>query len=123
MQPYNHFHYNKIREWAARRDFTIPAPEYLPETGYINNNHCAGFLYKTDSKICWLEWVVSNPDSPKEERNLALNELIDKLCDDAQKLGFKAIFTSVEHEGLLERYKKLGFNTTDKSMTNMIRRL
>ena len=59
----------------------------------------------------------------KNDRNKALDLLINKLIEQAKELKFKVIFTSVEHKKLLERYKDHGFVETDKSMTNMIKRL
>jgi hypothetical protein len=123
LRRYLNTDYETVKVWADMRKFPLLPQEYLPVTGFIHEGFCVGFLYKTDSKIAWLEWVISNPFSDSEKRNSAMNEIIEELAKDAKEQGFKVIFTSVEHKGLIERYKTLGFEVTDKTMTNMIGRL
>lgn len=106
--------------WSAQNFPTIP-PQFLPTTGLIIDGLCAGFLYGSDSAICWLEWVVANPEADKAERRAALDELIEALAANAASRGYKAIFTSVVHPGLLERYKQHGFVITDNGVTHLLR--
>jgi hypothetical protein len=123
LRRYTVLDYPIVKTWADARKFPLVPQEFLPSIGFIHENYCVGFLYKTDSKICWLEWVISNPVSDKPARDKALNELLSALVEIAHKEGFKAIFSSLEHKGLIERYNSLGFVETDKGMTNMVRRL
>jgi hypothetical protein len=123
IREFNKIDYYLICEWWTAHKWNAPSYLMLPKTGFIIEGLCAGFLYKTDSEIAWLEFVISNPKSDKELRNEALNILIEKLINEAKQSGFKVIFTSVEHTKLIDRYKNHGFVETDKSMTNMIKRL
>lgn len=83
----------------------------------------AGFLYTTNSSLCWLEWVTTNPTASPEARNRALNMLLEKLSQRAKALGFTHIFSSLQDKGLINRYQKAGFNCTDTNMTNVIKEL
>ena len=123
LRPYTVNDYSLMKSWAEGRKWPVIPAEFLPTTGIIDPEHCVGFLYKTDSKICWLEWVLGNPNSDKEERSKALDNLILALLCEAKSCGYKVVFTSVEHTGLIDRYKKNGFVVSENSMTNMIRSL
>lgn len=106
--------------WTARQWPQIPLM-MLPRRGFIVDGYCAGFLYLTDSPIAWLEWVVSNPDSDKIERQKALDNLISSLLNAAKEAGCKAVFSAANHPGLIERYKSHGFQVSDTGMTHVLR--
>lgn len=66
----------------------IPPPlqEMLPNNGTCGImlakegiNICTGFIYYTNSKICWIEFVVSNPNYRESDRKEALVSLIHEL--------------------------------------------
>ena len=70
----------------------------------------AGFLYRTPSTFCWLEFIVSNyAIKDRIIRREALILLIDTISLLATKLGFKTIFTSVKNESLIKRYTDCGY--------------
>lgn len=105
--------------WTARKWPTIPL-DLLPKTGVIIENYCAGFLYSTDSKICWIEFIVSNPNTDKTERDHAMNLLLDRLITEAEGRGFKAIFTSAKNEHLEQRLSSKGFQKTDSEVNHYL---
>lgn len=85
---------------------------------------CAGFLYLTLSKLCWLEWLVTNPDAPLKPRTHALECLLGRLKEEAQ--GFcpgGSVFVTLKSKGLIKLYKKVGFEVSDTHMTNMVCKL
>ena len=123
IRPYTELDYWTLAAWWTDHDWPCLDPEMLPKTGFIVEGVCAGFLYKTDSKIAWLEYIISNPKSDKEERNKGLDLVITELCNEAKKCGFEAIFTSSSHDKLINRYKNHGFISTDESMTHFIKRV
>lgn len=115
--------YGAISEWWTAQKWPVIPREMLPGTGAIVPGRAAGFLYKTDSQIAWLEFVVANPASDKMERRAALDAVIQSLLATAQSMGFRAVFTSCQHPGLTARYQEHGFQVTDTGMTNLIRRI
>lgn len=116
-------HYDIVGSWWKKHKSLIPQREYLPETGLIvfvdDKPVCSGFIYKTDSVICILAWVVCNPDANKKERDSGLNYLIKSFVQWSEKAGFKIIHTSVGGEKYLQRLEDEGFTRTDKGKTHM----
>lgn len=110
-----------INSWMRERN----QPEFLefmlPYTGFIAEDVCAGFLYKTDSSLAWLEWLVTNPMASSIERHEALDLVIDNLVSEAKAWGAKAIFTSTDNQQLVDRYTRHKFLPTDTKVTHLIR--
>lgn len=112
----------KLQDWP-----TIPQ-EMLPKTGMIveNDDHmpiCAGFLYKTDSKVCLLEFIIANPLSDTIERGQALDVLIEDLVAQAKKMDFSMVFTMAGNSRLIQRYQEHKFQLTDKGVTHFVRQV
>lgn len=118
-QDYND--YLDICSWWLKHNWPIINYEMLPSTGFIVEGYCAGFLYKNDSKLAILEFIVSNPEADKQKRSEALDLLLQALINEAKESGYKAIFSSLSHPGLIDRYVKHGFEVTDTTMTNLMR--
>lgn len=86
----------------------------LSENGIIVSKNgvdvCSGWLYQTDSKLAWIEWVVMNKKAPKETREGALDFLYESLFNRAKELGFEVVMSIANHSSLIKRLKnKLGF--------------
>ena len=112
--------YETLCMWWKQHEW-LPVPvQCLPMTGFIVDGLAAGFLYKTDSNIAWLEWVVANKESDKEERSKAIDLVVDELILRAKELGYTRIFTSTNNPKLEARYHKHGFGSFDKNVTQMI---
>lgn len=101
--------YAVLEGWWKAYDWAPIPPAMLPATGYIVEDLCAGFLYKTDSCVSLIEWVIANPNADKVERNLAVSDLIDKLCEEAKATGFQVVIAMTAHERLINRYESKGF--------------
>lgn len=83
---------------------------------------CAGFLYLTNSKIGWVEWVVSNKNYRKKPwRVYAVRFLVDSLTEYANKCGCKYVYASLKNPSLINTYKLCGYNMGDTNMTEMIK--
>lgn len=114
-------HYESLCSWWKAHDWSVIDLDLLPATGFIVPNVCAGFLYATDSGFCLSEFIISNPAIEYKIRSEGLDMLINKLAEEAKKKGYKVMFTSVEHEGLIKRYENNGFIKTDTNMTNLLK--
>ena len=111
-------HYELIANWWTKRDRPVPSPDMMAPTGRIiymeNKPICAGFLFKTDSKIAIINHMVSDPNQlDKNLRDEALNLLISHLIHEAYICGFKIVSASSNLDRLNKRYEKLGFIKTD----------
>ena len=58
---------NILVKWWKDWRWTPPSKEFLPENGkggYIVYDNdipvCAGFMYLTNSKAVWCDWIISN---------------------------------------------------------------
>jgi hypothetical protein len=117
--------YDIIAKWWPCHNWPVMPYDALPESGLIIYSEStpivAAWLYKTDSSISWLEFMVSNPDVDKKVRGEAIDLLINSLIELAQSSGFKIIFSSIRVPRLIKRMEECGFSVTDTKMTNMIR--
>lgn len=102
-------HFAQVLRWFELFGETM-IPEALPQTGYIVPGVAAGFLYRTDSSVCWLESLIANKDVPKEERTRALDVVVVALTRDAKKLGFKTLLGSTQLEAVVKRAQRLGWS-------------
>lgn len=123
IDQYQAYDWEILKEWWEDHGWTPIPDSFLPNVGKIVRIEevpvCAGFLYRTDSLICILEWVISDKKSDRIIREQALDLLIETLIEVAKKAGFKMIHTSIKHPRLIERMKKHGFSINDEGMTNM----
>lgn len=108
--------------WNAHGSFP-PKTEHLPSTGIVieagSKPVCAGFLYRTDSKICVFEFVVSDPLANKQIRDSALTQLIRSAKEWAKNESFSLIYTSVNLAKYINRLKEEGFIQADNNMVHL----
>ena len=113
--------------WDGHVGWEAPLEHALPDSGFLVEGDgfpvVAGWLYRTDSSIAWLEWIISNPQASKEERADALPILIERLTHEARMLGFKIVFTSTNNKRLLAQYEEAGFATMEKDVIHLVRRI
>ena len=117
-----------VKWWESWPDWVPLARNLLPEngTGGImierdGNPIVAGFLYGTNSKIAWMEWIVGNP----EERNKseAIKLLISSLEEWAVEGGFKVILSIGRSRSLIDKHKKLGYTVDDNPSYEIIKNI
>jgi hypothetical protein len=110
-----------INEWGKAHAFPLPPEECLPPIGYIANEAAVGFLYTTDSKLAWMEWVFADPKKPKEERKVALDTLIEYLSAVAEDKGCLAIFSASGFKAFSSVLERNGFTETDSGISHFIK--
>lgn len=119
----NQENYNILKQWWEGYSWPVIPFEMLPKIGFIVDNVVAGFIYSTDSKICLIEWIIGNPDSDKNERKKALNNLLNVLCNTAKEMGYTHCFTYTKNSGLINALKLNEFKKTDEQMIHFMRGL
>ncbi len=120
IRAYTADDYATLACWWEAHGWPAIEPKMLPTTGVIADEKAAGFLYQTDSKVAWMEWIVADPAA--SDRGPAIDAVISSLSEIAADMGFELILTSVKHPGLIQRYINNGFTKGDESMTNLHRR-
>jgi|TARA_R100001440_G_scaffold24225_2_gene39556 hypothetical protein len=120
---------NILVKWWKDWNWQAPEIDFLPEDGaggmmILEGDIpiCAGFIYMTNSKVAWVDWIISNKEyKDKTKRKKALLMLIDVLTLSCQKSGAKYAYALLKHTGLQKHYKQLGYKQGDKYNQEMIK--
>lgn len=85
---------------------------------------CAGFLYKTNSKLAWVEWIVSNKQyKERKNRKLALELLIRSLTMMARSLGYEYCYSLIDSDFLNSTFENAGYKVGASYNKEMIKKL
>ena len=122
--------YEILSDWWKAWGWPVMAKDMLPDNGtggiMVENkgeNIVAGFLYWSNSKLVWLDWIISNPDADKKIRKQAIEMLILTAEQMVKDAGSKYIMSISRSNSLLKIHKKLGW-TIDKTPSHeMIKRI
>ena len=116
--------------WNAWPNWTTPGKDFLPANGtggimIERNEECiaAGFLYKTNSNVIILEWIVSNPKYRDTDRQDAIEMLITEAEKLTKKMGYQYMFTIGRNKNLIETHRKLGWSIDDKPSHEITKKL
>tara|TARA_R100000900_G_scaffold136302_1_gene114220 strand:- start:761 stop:1171 length:411 start_codon:yes stop_codon:yes gene_type:complete len=115
--------------WWKDWKWEAPVKDFLPDEGkgglivYEDKIPvCAGFIYMTNSKVAWVDWIISNKDyTDRVNRKAALALLIDALTRVAQSAGNKFTYALIKHDGLIKTYEELGYIQGDSYNKEMIK--
>jgi hypothetical protein len=113
------------REWG----WDAPSRDFLPNNatgGAIvfdgETPICAGFLYMTNSKASWIDWIISSKTyTEKEKRKYAIHLLIEQLTILSKDLGNKYAYALIKHQNLIKTYEELGYIKGDSYQSEMIK--
>ena len=103
---------NILVGWWKDWGWEAPMREFLPQDGeggiivYDGDTPvCAGFLYNTNSKVAWVDWIISNKQyRVKPNRKEAIELLIDSLTNMAKGMGKSFTYALIKHDGLIKTY-------------------
>jgi hypothetical protein len=126
--PLQHEDYDNIlKGWWKDWGWEAPSRDFLPQDGQggimVWNGDtpvCAGFLYNTNSKVAWVDWIISNKDY-RESRKEALSILIQTLTSVAKNLDNKFAYALIKHNGLIGVYEQQGYTAGDSYNKEMIK--
>lgn len=118
--------YEILSDWWKAWGWPVMAKDMLPDNGtggiMVENegeNIVAGFLYWSNSKLVWLDWIISNPDADKKIRKQAIEMLILTAEQMVKDAGSKYIMSISRSNSLLKIHEKLGWNI-DKTPSHEI---
>lgn len=86
----------QINSWLQLRDMPALMPKQLPKIGYIIDDVACGFLYQTDSSVCYVEQFVAHPNA--ENKQDAINKIVTQLLVDATALNFEVAIAITKNE-------------------------
>lgn len=102
-------HYKQIIDWCLQRDIEPPHPTLLPEAGFIVSGVVAVFLYKTDSSVCFIEWLISNKACDRSQMLAGKKMVIDAALLEAKKFGFKVVMVATKIKSVADTAISYGF--------------
>ena len=117
--------------WWNDWGWTPPVKEFLPENGkgglmVMDGDEpiCAGFVYITNSKAAWCDWIVSSKTYRKKpHRKEAIEALIQNLISVCKMQGYEFVYALIKNRPLIDTYEKLGFTKGDSYTTEMIKKI
>jgi|TARA_B110000977_G_scaffold33369_1_gene44469 hypothetical protein len=119
--------YDTLVTWWKDWKWEAPPRDFLPENGtggfMVSNNDsdiCAGFIYLTNSKIAWIEFIISDKQYKEEDRNEAIQFLINSLSGVAEETGAKYGYAILKNKSLMKYYEEANFTVTSDKNTEMI---
>jgi len=102
-------------KWWKEWNFEPPSKSFLPDQGegglmvLLNEKPvCAGFIYFTNSKVSWIEWIISDKKH-RVKRKECLRMLIENLTSVSKKNGMEYIFANNNNRFLIDTYLNLDF--------------
>lgn len=124
---YDEFLTHWWRDWS----WGAPTRDFLPDNGkggvlVLDDDEpiCAGFMYLTNSKVAWIDWIVSNKQYRKKpNRQIAIKLLVESLTEISKNAGAKYAYALIKNKPLIEAYEKIGYTRGDSYTSEMIKTL
>lgn len=131
IRPLNESDYDAIlKGWWTDWGWEPPQKDFLPDDGkggiIVMKGDvpvCAGFIYATNSKVAWVDWIVSNKEYRGDDRKEAISLLVDTLTNICKTTGYKYSYALIKHQSLIETYEKIGYIKGDNYTSEMIKAL
>jgi hypothetical protein len=122
---------NILVAWWKQWGWEPPQKDFLPDNGkggiivYDQDTPvCAGFMYITNSKVAWVDWIISNKEyTKKPHRKDAIKLLVSTLTGICKNTGSKYVYALIKSRHLIETYEQLGYIKGDKYTSEMIKLL
>ena len=120
--------YEILTDWWKAWGWPALAKDMLPDNGtggimveHEGENVVAGFLYWSNSKLVWLDWIISNPKVSRDIRQEAIKKLILTAEHMTKKAGSKYMMSISRSNSLLKTHKELGWTIDPDPSHEMIK--
>lgn len=129
VRPLNENDYDTIlKGWWEDWSWQPPSRDFLPDNGkggiiILDGEEpiCAGFMYTTNSKVAWVDWIISSKSYRGEGRKAAISLLVDTLTNVCRNTGHKYVYALLKHQSLIGTYEELGYVKGDGYTGEMIK--
>lgn len=107
--------------WESHKAFGNKVIEYdrMPDRVFIvskgGEDLFAISVYVSDSTICWIGWITSNPTAKIKNKYKALEYLYDAISKDMSKQGYDCIISKTNERGLAKALENSAFVLTEQS--------
>ncbi len=132
LRPLQNGDYEDIlSHWWDSWGWEAPKKDFLPDNGnggvIILDGEtpvCAGFIYITNSKVAWVDWIISNKDYRKKpQRTQAIRMIVESLTGIARATENKYAYALIKNKPLINVYSDLGYTKGDEYVGEMIKAL
>jgi len=120
--------YEILTDWWKAWGWPIVVKDMLPDNGtggimieHEGENVVAGFLYWSNSKMVWLDWIISNPKINRDIRQEAIKKLILTAESMTKEAGSKFMMSISRSNSLLKIHKELGWTIDPDPSREMIK--
>ena len=120
--------YEILTDWWKAWDWPILVKDMLPDNGtggiMVENegeNIVAGFLYWSNSKLVWLDWIISNPKVSRDIRQEAIKKLILTAEHMTKEAGSKYMMSISRSNSLLKTHEQMGWNVDKTPSHEMVK--
>jgi hypothetical protein len=115
--------------WWKDWGWQPPQKDFLPDDGkggiivYDDDVPiCAGYMYLTNSRVGWVDWIISNRNyTNKELRKDAIQLLVSRLTDICGLQDASTVYALIKNESLINTYESLGYIKGDSYTSEMIK--
>ena len=116
--------------WWEQWNWVAPEKDFLPDDGKGgmivfdgDTPICAGFIYVTNSKVAWVDWIVSNKEYRiKGKRKEAIKILIESLTNVCKNIGSKYVFSNNNNRFLINYFVESGYIIGCKNSVELIKK-
>ena len=109
---------NEIINWWKDWGLNTPDKACLPKKGYVisynNIKVAAGYLYYTNAKIAYVDFVISNIKYREKNRNTLITMLIDYMVKEALEKKCKFVWATTSNKNIVDKVKKLNYKVLNK---------
>lgn len=112
-----------VQKWWTQREGVDFNVEILSDYGFMafsvqsSRPIAALWLYPImGSKVAWMGWPIADPESGRLERSIALDQLLDKVKETAQEMGYTRIWTTSGVPPVKARLEKHGYLRGDTNI-------
>ena len=117
-----------LSDWWKAWGWPVIAKDMLPDNGtggiMVENkgeNIVAGFLYWSNSKLVWLDWIISNPKTNRDIRQEAIKKLILTAEHMTKEAGSKYMMSISRSNSLLKTHEQMGWNIDKTPSHEMVK--
>ena len=117
-----------LSDWWKAWKWPVMAKDMLPDNGtggiMVENegeNIVAGFLYWSNSKLVWLDWIISNPKVSRDIRQEAIKKLILTAEHMTKEAGSKYMMSISRSNSLLKTHEQMGWNVDKTPSHEMVK--
>ena len=108
--------YELVTKWWTARNHIIVEKDFLSDYGVmVLDDHkpiIVMWLYPImTTKWSMIRFPISNPDTTEIERDQAMEVLFHSLAGISKDMGYKYIFCTTNHPGLMNKLNKYGFSS------------